>query len=176
MTMNKGDQFSQEVLLSYLDGTLDSVQRDAVEKALGADPTLSKKLEELRSVDKLLRKTRLEQPSKTFTASVLQRLDDYPLRRGLSIRNGIFLLTGIMVIIAVALALLSMGVFDQTTTTLNPNEIDLVQKYSPKNLPSVSIDGKMMVNIIVILNLAVMFIVLDRAILKPFFERRIHSH
>jgi hypothetical protein len=174
--MNKADQFSQEVLLRYLDGHLDSIERDAVERALNIDPTLNRKLDELRSVDRMLRNVRLVQPSKNFTATVLQRLDEYPLRRGLSIRNGIFLLCGIMVVVGVALVLLSMGVFDQTTTTLNPNEIDLVQKYSPQNLPSISIDGKMLVNIIVILNLAVMFIVLDRAILKPFFERRIHSN
>jgi hypothetical protein len=174
--MNKGDRFSREVLLNYLDGNLDSVQRDSVEKALAADPTLNKTLDELRSVDRMLRNVQISQPSKTFTSTVLQRLDEYPLRRGLSIRNGIFLLTGIMVIVGVALVLLSMGVFDQTTTTLNPNEIDLLQQYMPENLPSISIDGKMLVNIIVILNLAIMFVVLDRAILKPFFEKRIHSH
>jgi hypothetical protein len=174
--MNKGGQISNDVLLQYLDGTLDSVHCEAVEQALLSDPTLNKKLEELKNVDRMLRGVKLEHPSKNFTSTVLQRLDDYPLRTGLSIRNGIFLLCGIMVIVAAALVLLSMGVFDQITTTLNPNDIGLVKQYIPRNLPSVSIDGKLLVNIIVVLNLAVMFVVLDRAILRPFFEKRIHSH
>ena len=174
--MSKVNQFSQEVLLDYLDGNLEPVKREAVERALQLDADLQKRLDLLRSADKFLRHAKLEHPSKNFTSLVLQRLDEYPLKSGLSIRNGIFLLSGIMVIVAVALVLLSMGVFDQSTTTINPNDIEIVQQYIPKELPSIPVDGKLLVNIIVILNLAVMFVVLDRAILKPFFQKRIQAH
>ena len=101
-----------------------------------------------------------------------ESLDEEPLRAGLSIRNGIFLFLGILLIMVIAVLLLSAGVFDQTTT-LNPNEIGIINRYIKQTLPSFPVDGKMIMNAILILNMALLFVVLDRAILRPIFQRRL---
>ena len=172
--MKKLTHISEEALLEFLDGTIDPAKKEALNKALARDPVLQERHEELRRADALMRQLTADQPSRNFTTALMNRLDEYPLRSGLSIRNGIFLLTGIMVVMAIAVLLLSLGVFDQTAT-LNPNNIGLVNQYIKKTLPSISIDGKMVVNIIVILNLVLIFVVLDRAILKPIFQKRLET-
>ena len=172
--MKKLTEYPDEILFSYLDGKLDPMQREAVEMAIGENPAVRLRLQELQQADSMLRQLTPDQPSKNFTSSVLRRLDEYPARAGLSIRNGIVLLSGIMAVMVIAIILLSLGVFDQTTT-LNPNDIDLVQQYIKQTLPSISVNGKLVVNVIIILNLALMFVVLDRAILKPLFQRRMQT-
>jgi hypothetical protein len=101
----------------------------------------------------------------------MNRLDQYPLRSGLSIRNGIMLLAGILIVTAAAVVLLSAGVFNESTT-FDLNNLSLAQRYIRQTLPSIPVDGKLVVNVIVLLNMALAFIVLDRAIIKPFFQRR----
>jgi hypothetical protein len=174
MVMKKLTPIPEEILLEYLDGTLERGKKEAVDNALMESPALRERLEELRKADDVLRQLTPDQPSKNFTATLMNRLDEYPVRRGLSIRNGILLLSGIVIVMAIAVLLLSLGAFDKTTT-LNPNNIGVVDQYIDKTLPSISIDGKMVINVIILLNLALIFVVLDRAILKPIFQKRLQT-
>jgi hypothetical protein len=105
---------------------------------------------------------------------VMNRLDQHPSRAGLSLMNGIFLLGGIFIVLVVAVILLSKGVFDQSTS-FDLNNVGLVNQYIKQTLPSIPVNGKLIVNMIVLLNLGLAFIVLDRAILKPLFNRRMQS-
>lgn len=170
--MKKLPQNIEDTLLDYLDGNLTSPQREAFELSLKNNEALRQRWEEVRMAEKFLSEPQLEHPSKNFTSSVMTRLDQYPVHNGLSIRNGILLLTGIMAVIASAIALVSAGVFNETTT-LDLNHIAWTQRYIKQTLPRIAIDGKLVVNTIILLNMALAFVVLDRAILKPFFQKRI---
>jgi anti-sigma factor RsiW len=172
--MKKLPQHLDDLLLDYLDGRLEERARLSLEEQLKHDPSLSARLQELKQMNTLLHEVSLEQPSRNFTATVMNRLDQYPLSRGLSIRNGLLLLAGITVIMVMALVLVSSGVFDQTTT-FDLNQVGPVHRYIKQNLPGVSVNGNVLVNVIVILNLALAFVVLDRAVLKPFFQRRMQT-
>jgi hypothetical protein len=172
--MKKIPQHLEETLLNYVDGTLTGAEKEAFEQTLKTDVALQSRLQELQKTTLILKQISLEQPSRNFTFTVMNRLDEYPVRSGLSIRNGILLLTGIMIVMGIAVLLLSAGVFDQKTT-VDLNHLDLVQRYIKQTLPGVSINGKWVVNTIVLLNLALAFVVLDRAILKPFFQRRLQT-
>jgi hypothetical protein len=66
---------------------------------------------------------------------------------------------------------LSAGVFDGTSS-IDLNQTLLPNKYIQQSLPTISFNGKMVMNVIILLNLALAFLVLDRAVLKPWFERR----
>jgi hypothetical protein len=167
-------QHIEDTLLDYLDGSLSPVQREAFEQSLKSNPEWQSRLEELRIADEVFRSMPLEHPSKNFTSSAMLNLDQYPVRSGLSIRKGILLLTGMIGVMAMAVMLLSAGVFDQTAT-FDLNDIGVVQRYIKQNLPGISIDGKMVVNVIILLNMALAFVVLDRAILKPFFQKRMQA-
>jgi hypothetical protein len=172
--MKKLPQHTEDAILDYLDGNLSSTQRKAFEQLLQSDPALQLRMDEIRLADQTLKLLTVENPSKNFTSTVMSRLDQYPARAGLSIRNGIFLLIGSLMVMVIAMLLVSAGVFDETAT-FDLNNINLAQRYIKQTLPTIPIDGKLMVNAIILLNMALAFVVLDRTILKPFFQKRMHA-
>lgn len=163
-----------DMLLDFLDGKLSAQQQAMVKDTLQTNSDLQKRFEELKLVHEVLRGTTLEMPSRNFTTTVMGNLNQAPLHRGVSIKSGLFLLAGIIVVMSIAVILLSAGVFDQTTT-VDLNEMTVVQRFIKQTLPSFSIDGKILVNVIVLLNIVIAFLVLDRAVLKPFFQRRLEN-
>jgi hypothetical protein len=172
--MKKISQQLEDILLDYIDGNLDAVQREAIEKSIKESTDLKERYEELRLLHFNLKNQPLSNPSRDFTSVVMNKLDQYPSRAGLSLMNGVFLLSGIFIVLAIALVLLSQGVFDQSTS-FDLNNVGLVNQYIKQTLPSIPVNGKLIVNIIVLLNLGLAFIVLDKAILKPLFARRMHA-
>ena len=174
--MDKVTPESDDLLLRYIDGTLSLSERENIEKDLAQNETLRKRLEQLRSTHLLLRANRLYEPSKNFTQQLMSRLN-YDAARGLSfpIRNSILILVGVLMVAIIASVLVPAGVFDNISTTIDLNQVELPNKYIQKSLPSFSIDVKLMVNIIIGINLVLGWLVLDRAILKPIFQRRLHA-
>lgn len=167
---------SDDLLLGYIDGTLSPSEKQSLENELQQNGTLRKRVEQLRSTHLLMRSSRALEPSKNFTQIVMGRLNQ-DLSRGTSfpIRNSILLLTGVLIVVIIASVLAPAGVFDNISTTIDLNQVELPKKYVEKGLPSISLDGKLMVNIIIMVNLILGWIVLDRAILKPLFQRRISA-
>jgi hypothetical protein len=172
--MKKISQQLEDILLDYIDGNLDALQREAIEKSIKESTDLKERYEELRLLHFNLKNQPLFNPSRDFTSAVMNKLDQYPSRAGLSLMNGVFLLSGIFIVLAIAVVLLSQGVFDQSTS-FDLNNVGLVNQYIKQTLPSIPVNGKLIVNIIVLLNLGLAFIVLDKAILKPLFARRMHA-
>jgi hypothetical protein len=84
-------------------------------------------------------------------------------------------LSGVLVAVGIASILVSAGVFDNLNTTIDLNRVELPKKYFERSLPSIPFSGKVIVNIIIILNLGLAWLVLDRAILKPLFQRRLQG-
>lgn len=172
--MNKLSQEKEERLLRYLDGELDKEASQQLEVELQTSEVLQNRLNDLRVVRTfLLQKGTLESPSKNFTQKVMSGLDK-KLANSFSPRQGLLLLVGTIVASGIALALLSAGVFDAPTV---PLVVDAPLKNNWLNIPSISIpfNGKILVNGILILNLGLALILLDRTILKPIFQKRISS-
>jgi anti-sigma factor RsiW len=162
----------EEQLLRYLDGELDAKTRQTVESEILQSELLSTRLEELRIVQSVLvQKARLETPSKNFTQKVMSGLDAKPIASLFTPKKGLLLLLGSILASGIAMALLSAGVFDAPTA---PLVLDSPIKTDWLKVPSVSIplNGKILVNGILILNLALALVLLDRTILKPIFQRR----
>ncbi len=170
--MKKIPQPLDDTLLNYLDGSLKLEEKEDLEKSLHESDTLRARFEELRMVHSALSEKNLEQPSKNFTQMVMGKLDGYVERSTFPIRNGIFLLAGILVAVGIVAVLVSSGVFDQTQTVVDLNNIMLPKQFIQQTLPTVSVNGKLVINIIIVLNLGLAWLVLDRAILKPYFTRR----
>lgn len=167
---------SDDLLLGYIDGALSVSDRQNLEKELERNEMLRKRLEQLRSAHMLLKSSKSFEPSKNFTQIVMTRLNQDPARgTTFPIRNSILLLAGVLIVVIIASVLVPAGVFDNISTTIDLNQVELSKKYVEKTLPSVSIDGKLMVNIIIMVNLVLGWLVLDRAILKPLFQRRISA-
>jgi anti-sigma factor RsiW len=170
--MNKLSPAKEEELLRYLDGELDPAQKINLESEIQSSVILKTRLEELQYVQSfLLYKATLETPSKNFTLKVMEGLDAQPVRSLFSPRKGLLLLIGIIIASAISLMLLTSGVFDQTTTSLI---VDAPFKNKWIQDPSFSIpfNGKILVNGIIFLNLALALMLLDRTILRPLFQKR----
>jgi anti-sigma factor RsiW len=169
--MKKITQNTDDLLLDYLDGKLQAEEYAKVSDLLAADPEIKNRFEQLKQMHHYSLAATLEQPSAHFTESVMKRLQE-PSRTGVSLRNGLALLLGIIVVTGMATWLLSAGVFDRSHTRLDLSELPFLQKFNFKSLPSIAVEGRLVVNIIILLNLALALILLDRVILKPLFQRR----
>lgn len=80
------------------------------------------------------------------------------------------LLVGILATVAIASLLLSIGIFDNTRIDLN--SVIFTNDSVRQSIPSVTFDGKTLVNVIIVFNLVVAFFLLDRTVLRPWFQRR----
>lgn len=131
--------------------------------------------QELSSIDRYLQSVRIEQPSVNFTQRVMSNLHRASaVTLGLPSRNNMLMLAGILVTIGVAVLLIAGGAFNSVTTiSLDQNIIpnDKIREY----IPSIPFNGKLIINIVILMNLALAFIILDRAVFKPWFERRRHA-
>jgi anti-sigma factor RsiW len=172
--MKKISQHLDDELLLYLDGELDPAAKEKLELALQQDEALQHRLTQLQTMDSFLTGSALASPSKNFTQLVMNKLDQYPApSSSFSMFNGMLLLAGILLMTGIAAILVSSGVFDQASGALDLNSLEISQHYIQRTLPSIPIDGKLIVNVIIVLNLGLGWLILDRAILKPFFRRRI---
>ncbi len=171
--MNKLSPAKEEELLRYLDGELDPAQKINLEAEIQRSSILKVRLEELQlGRSFLLRKAMLETPSKNFTMKVMEGLDAHPVRSSFSPSKGLLLLFGIIIASAISLMLLTNGVFDQTTTSLVLDAAPIKNKWIQDTSFSIPFNGKILVNGIIFLNLGLALMLLDRTVLRPFFQKR----
>jgi len=163
-------------LLEYIDGSLTAAEALALEQQLKTDLALRARLKELQASHTTLR-TALprEQPSRDFTLKVMENLNYAPSQEAAQpIRKSILLLAGALIAAVGTAILMASGFFDSVTTTLDLNAMkpaDLVKD----TVPTLNINARILVNAVIIGNIVIAFIVLDRTVLKPFFQKRLSS-
>jgi hypothetical protein len=173
--MEKVSTQQDEELLNYLDGQLTDDQARQLKTRLENSPVLMARLDELRAITGTLEKrNKLIHPSSNFTHRVMSNLHRLPVSTGLSPKNGLLLLCGILVAVGILGFLLSNGVFDNMNRTIEVTKLPVTNDVIKNPLPAVSLSGKWIINSIVILALGLSFVLLDRTILRPFFSRRSH--
>lgn len=174
--MNRLSQAQEDILLEYLDGTLAASEKIKLEEELRVNALLRSRLDELRAVHTIFQHASLAEPSRDFTTRIMQKLDTAPLPTPSRwpIRNAIFLLIGVLTAIGAAALLIASGVFDGSTS-ISLNDSSLPQKIIEQEIPVFTLSGKLIINIIIMLNIVVGWILLDRAILRPYFQRRMQA-
>ncbi len=170
--MEKFTKVLDDQLLDYLDGKLDPSKLALLKTQLESSHALKARLDELRLVHRVLASSKLESPSTTFVNRVMVNLNKTSLSSSLSPKNGLLLLMGVTVATVMLLVLLGAGVFDQFKGSLSLPETLPAQKYLQESLPAIAVNGKLMINILVGLNLVLAFLVLDKTVFKPYFQRR----
>jgi hypothetical protein len=167
------NQVTDELLLEFLDGTLDPRRSQEIAAQAKKSVVLTRRLEELHALNTALKSGgRLEIPSMNFTQRVMKEINTPLSIRGLSPRNGILLFCGVLVAMAVALMLLKSGTFDQSNGTIALDKLPLQKDYLKNNLPALPFNGKWVVNSLLILATGISLVLLDRTILRPLFQRR----
>jgi hypothetical protein len=116
----------------------------------------------LRLVDEALGKNKLESPSSNFTHRVMMNLHRMPAASSLSPKNGILLLCGTILALTILTTLLGGGMFDSVIRT-----IDL-----PQIKTTIPVNGEWIVDGLILLNIVLAFLLFDRTILRPLFNRR----
>ncbi|MBX2897112.1 MAG: hypothetical protein KF763_16820 [Cyclobacteriaceae bacterium] len=161
---------TDEYLLRYLNGELSAQEILAFKNQITESNDLQHRLDELLIVHTYLRQTSmLQNPGTSFTASVMHGLDRIKAP-GISVKRGLLLLVGSLVASGIALGLLSLGAFDTSTSLLIEPSVQTKFIEVPKI--SIPFNTKVLINGIIFLNLGLLLVLLDRTILKPFFQQR----
>ncbi len=158
-------------LLDYLDGNLTESERLDFEDKISQSKSLQNRLLELKILDSMLTAShRIESPSKKFSHKVLQNLNNYKRTEIKASKSGLLLLVGVITAILIAAGMLSLNQFKDLTGSLN------LQDYYKKNellkLPVIPLNGKLIINCILIVASGICLILLDRVILKPYFSKK----
>lgn len=161
-------------LQQYLDGTLEGPALQQLKQELTASPALSQRLEALRPVHQLLQRNILQSPSGAFVERVMKNLSRGALPSMPSPRNGLMLLAGVMVASGLLAFMVSAGSFDNVSGVFSLDQVAPLKKYVTPSLPTIPISGKLIMNLLIGVNLVLAFVVLDRTVLRPFFQRRTH--
>lgn len=130
--------------------------------------------QELKLVEKVLSRNKLESPSSNFTHRVMMNLHSMPVASSLSPRNGLFLLFGTVLAVTILTILVMTGVFDSANGTISLEQLpdNEITKDLQRTIP---LSGKWLMNGLILLNIVLAFILLDRTVLRPFFNRRLSS-
>ena len=102
----------------------------------------------------------------------MEGLEAQPIRSLFSPRKGLLLLIGVIIASGISLMLLTNGVFDATSTSLLVDAAPIKNKWIQDPSFSIPFNGKILVNGIIFLNLALALVLLDRTILRPLFQKR----
>ncbi len=127
---------------------------------------------EAKWIDEVLTKRgKLETPSSNFTHRVMVNLHKLPAAATLSPRNGLFLLFGTVLAVTVLTFLIAGGAFDGVNgnVSLQPIQNTSLSDRIPSSL---HLNGKWVMNGLILVNIVLAFVLLDRTILRPFFAQR----
>ncbi len=163
---------TDDQLLDFIDGKGNEAERDSIKKLISSNVEVKKRVDELQAIHNFLqRQNKIEQPSKNFTEKVMSGLHARPSFSFLSPRNGLLLLIGLMVASGLAIMLVSAGSFDQWHTIFKIGQVPI--KNNLLKLPAaIPFDLKLIVKIFVMINIVIAFVLLDRTILRPIFQKR----
>lgn len=174
--MEKQPSPIDDKLFDYLDGKLSEQEKLFFEQTLAYSESLRKQVDEQRMLTSFLKELPEQEPSDAFTNNIMQKINTPSSAHSFSIKNGFLLLMGVLTVSIVASLLIQSGVFDVTGLVNLPNEVGFLYRYIKLPAFDIQINGKMIVKGIIIVNLAIGFVILDRAILRPYFERRLRNN
>jgi len=166
------ENLTDDQLLDFLDGTGHETEKEEIKNAVIASDVVKRRMQALEAVHRYLKRQHgLESPSKNFTEKVMAGLHSKTSFAFLSPKNGLLLLLGLMVASGIAIPLMSSGAFDQWHTFFTLGQVPIKNNWV--KLPaSIPFDLKVVVKLFLILNIIVGFVLLDRTILRPIFQKR----
>lgn len=170
--MRKISQEVDDLLWGYLAGTLDSDKVEKLEKGLSNSEDLQRRLEALQLMQSVMSDTQLLHPSSNFTKRVMSNLHQAPVPSVVTPKNGLILLCGVLVALGIAATMVDVGFFNSLNGILSLNKINMPKGVNTLSLPSIALNGKLIINSIIAINLGLAFLILDRTVLKPFFNKR----
>lgn len=170
--MRKIGQEIDDLLLQYLEGNLDEKKLSMINKSLESSESLRDRLEALKMISYSLQQSHLLHPSDNFTKRVMNNLHRIAPVSVITPKNGVLLLCGILVAMGIGVVMVDTGFYNSLNGILSLDQIKVPSGLAMPSLPAIPLSGKLIINSIIALNLGLAFLLLDRTILKPFFNRR----
>lgn len=162
-------------IFRFLDGEMSEQERIAFSQRIENDESLRRTVELIRGGESVVRDNWLRDPSPSFTQQVMQSLHGLPGKQAFSL-NGILLVAGIFVVGVICALFLSRGWMDGASATIEiGNTVPRLTQIVPQNTISIGLNGKVMVSGIIFINAVLALILLDRTVLKPYFQERIRK-
>lgn len=174
--MNNYSQSSDEFILQYLDGQVPMKDKAEFENALKTSRELNERFQQFKMVHDTLHAGRLESPGQDFTIRVMRNLNQAQTRLVMSPKNGLMLLLGVGIALMLGVVYLYTGTFDQISGVIDLETVKLPKSIIQQPLPAIPFNASMVMKILVGLNLAIAFVLIDRTILQPYFRNRSARH
>lgn len=162
----------EEKLLDYLDGTLPPAAAQALEERLKTDTRLRNQLARLTQAEKYMQafNTHKPVPDAHFTHQVMQCIRKHPQAQVTpSIYRGVLLMAASLFAGVAICVLLYAGYFDHVAS-LNLNR-QFLHQYIHQSVPIITLRGTTIAYVILAGNLILAWLVLDKTVLKPWFQR-----
>lgn len=170
--MDRLSQETDKLLLDYLEGRLTGDKLEKIKNGIATSEDLCNRLEVLKLIQRSMSRSTLIQPAENFTQRVMNNLHRVPSTSVLTPKNGLMLLLGILVAIGLGASLVDAGFYNSLNGLVSIDDIKMPSGLKAPSIPAIPFNGKWIVNSIIALNLGLAFILLDRTILKPYFNKR----
>ncbi len=162
-------EITEEQLWRWVAGEASETEQHDIREALQHDVSVQKKAGHIRWLHETLqRQARMEEPSASFTFRTMTALREKPLLPG-TYGRGLMILAGIVVATGLAALLMGAGTFDSEAVPLTLRQPWLNKLFGSLSLP---INVKTVIRAVILGNLALALVLLDRTILRPYFQRR----
>lgn len=170
--MKKISEEIDDLLIKFLDEKLTGEKLEKIKYGLATSEELRDRLEVLKLIQGTLQESKLLHPSSNFTKRVMTNLHSIAPLPIMTPRNGLLLLVGILIAIVIGASFVDAGFYNSLNGMLSFDQINLPAGIYKPSIPSIPFNGKLLVNSIIAINMALAFILLDRLVLRPFFNRR----
>ena len=170
--MNKKMKFTEEIIIKYIDGELSDIEENAFKTELAINKSFAELYERHTAIDNSLSNTKVLSPSSSFTSRVMTSVGYLTFSTNKFFnRTRLYVLLLIVIALATTIYYLSAQFYPTMGNEIS-NELTM-QDFTLNLQPAQQLlDSALLFKIVFYVNGLVCLLLLDRAILKPYFERR----
>lgn len=163
------EPITDEQLWRWAEGEASEAEQAQIRDAMMQDEAIQTRADHIRWLrETLQRQATLEEPSARFTARTMAAIRQKPILP-VTYGKGFWILGGIVIATGLAALLMGFGTFDSEVAPLT-----LQQPWLTKMIgsPTLHVSVKTVVSAVILGNLALALVLLDRTILRPYFQGR----
>lgn len=165
-------KFTEETILEYLDGSLSSKQEEELQSILKTDKELASLFKHHQQIHGALEQESLRHPSAGFADRVMDSVNKlHTTRSRFFNRSRLFVIALVGIIIITTAYYLSAKFYPGIGGALRP-ELTLREISVDLNPARKFLDSDSLFKIVFYVNGVIGLLLLDRAVLKPYFARR----
>jgi hypothetical protein len=165
-------KLNEETILKYLDGLLNNEEEKAFNEAIAKDEELNRLFLHHKQIHESLAKEELQSPSIGFADRVMDAVYHLHANRTKFFNRSRLIVIGLIGLILITTAYYLSMKFYPTLGGAVASELTLKQFTFDLNPARNFLDSNSLFKIVFYVNGVVCLLLLDRAVLKPFFARR----